>query len=110
MSLLEVVAVIFSAVGIWLATRRLLISWPVTLIACGLYAAVFHREKLYSDMLLQFVFAAFTVYGWWHWSRAVQKDGEVRVEPLSFRAVLAGLTAGAAGGVLLGSVMAHYTD
>jgi len=110
MSLLEIVAVIFSAVGIWLTTRRLLISWPVTLVACGLYAAVFHREKLYSDMLLQFVFAVFTLYGWWHWSRGVKEDGEVRVEPLSVRAVIGGIAAGAAGSVLLGYVMAHYTD
>lgn len=110
MSLLEVIAVIASALGIWLTTRRMLISWPITLVACGLYAEVFREAKLYSDMLLQGVFAAFCIYGWWHWYRGVQQEGTVRVEQLSWSGWLWGLVAGAAGSFLLGSVMAHFTD
>jgi len=109
-SVLEIIAVVVSVLGIWLATRRKLSSWPISIVACLLYVVVFQRARLYSDMLLQFVFAVFTLYGWWHWSRGVKEDGEVRVEPLSVRAVIGGIAAGAAGSVLLGYVMAHYTD
>jgi len=110
MSLLEIAAVISSALGIWLMTRRSLTSWPVTLLACGLYAEVFHQAKLYSDMLLQGVFAAFCLYGWWHWYRGVREEGAVRVEPLAWRGILCGVAAGTAGSLLLGYLMAHYTD
>ncbi len=110
MSLLEIAAVISSALGIWLMTRRALTSWPVTLLACGLYAEVFHQAKLYSDMLLQGVFAAFCIYGWWHWYRGVREEGEVRVEALAWRGKLCGVVVGIVGSVLLGSVMARYTD
>jgi nicotinamide mononucleotide transporter len=110
MSLLEIAAVVSSALGIWLMTRRALTSWPVTLLACGLYAEVFHQAKLYSDMLLQGVFAAFCIYGWWHWYRGVREEGAVRVEALALRGKLGGLAVGIVGSVLLGWVMARYTD
>lgn len=110
MSLLEIAAVVSSALGIWLMTRRSLISWPVTLLACGLYAEVFHQAKLYSDMLLQGIFAAFCLYGWWHWYRGVRDEGAVRVEPLGWRGLLWGGAAGTVGSLLLGYIMSHYTD
>ena len=48
---------------------------------------------------------AFTLYGWWHWWRGVQTDGEVRVVPLNLRGWLVGLAAGAVGSVFLGWLM-----
>lgn len=110
MSPLEIAAVITSVIGIWLTTRRKLSSWPVILVSCVLYALVFRREKLYSDMLLQFVYIAFAIYGWWHWWRGVKEEGIVRVERLSGRGLAAGVVVGAAGSFLLGHLMARYTD
>jgi len=110
MSPLEIAAVLTSVIGIWLSTRRKLSSWPVILVSCVLYALVFRREKLYSDMLLQFVYMAFAIYGWWHWWRGVKEEGTVRVERLSGRGLAAGVAVGAAGSFMLGFLMAHYTD
>lgn len=107
---LEIAAVLTSVIGIWLTTRRKLSSWPVILVSCVLYALVFRREKLYSDMLLQFVYIAFAIYGWWHWWRGVKEEGTVRVERLSGLALVLGLGFGAAGSFLLGFLMARYTD
>jgi nicotinamide mononucleotide transporter len=110
MSPLEIAAVVTSVLGIWLSTRRKLSSWPVILVSCVLYALVFRREKLYSDMLLQFVYIAFAIYGWWHWWRGVKEEGIVRVERLSGRGLAVGVVVGAAGSFLLGFWMARYTD
>jgi nicotinamide mononucleotide transporter len=110
MSPLELAAVLTSVLGIWLTTRRKLSSWPVILVSCVLYALVFRREKLYSDMLLQFVYFAFAIYGWWHWWRGVKEEGTVKVERLSGRGFAVGMIIGAAGSFLLGFYMAHYTD
>jgi len=110
MSVLEIAAVVASVVGIWLTTRRKLSSWPVILLSCVLYALVFQREKLYSDMLLQFVYIAFAIYGWWHWWRGVKEEGSVRVERLSRLGLALGIAAGAVGSFVLGYVMARYTD
>lgn len=110
MSPLEVAAVISSALGIWLVSRRVLIAWPVTLLACFLYAEVFREARLYSDMMLQGVYAAFCIYGWWHWAQGVREEGAVKVERFPWQGWVYGIIAGAAGSVLLGFLMAHYTN
>jgi len=99
---IELAGFITTAVGIWLTTKRLLICWPVVLAADIFYFVVFYQARLYSDALLQLIFLAFTLYGWWHWWRGVREDGEVRVEPLSMPARLIALAAGAAGSLFLG--------
>ena len=90
--------------GIWLTTRRNLLCWPITLAADILYLVVFYRARLLSDALLQVFFVAFTFYGWWHWWRGVQEEGEVRIEPLPKRSLWIALIAGAAGTIVLGAL------
>jgi nicotinamide mononucleotide transporter len=102
---LEIAGFLTTLVGIWLTTRRLLVCWPVVLVADVIYLMVFYRARLFSDALLQGFFIAFTLYGWWHWWRGLREEGEVRVVPLSARSWIAGLVAGAAGSLLLGWLM-----
>lgn len=101
---LEIAGVVTTVLGIWLATRRLLVCWPVTLAADVIYLIVFYRARLYSDTLLQVFFIVFTLYGWWHWWRGVREEGEVRVAPLPFRSMALALAAGVAGSFVLGAV------
>ncbi len=77
---IEIAGLITTVLGIWLTTKRLLICWPITLVADFLYLAVFYQARLFSDALLQVFFVVFTLYGWWHWWRGVIEAGEVRVE------------------------------
>jgi len=110
MSWLEVISVIASALGVWLTTRRSLVAWPVIILACILYGELFRESALYSDMLLQGVFAVCAIYGWWHWLRGVQAEGSVTIQALSRQECLWGLAAGAAGSLMLGYGMSHYTN
>jgi nicotinamide mononucleotide transporter len=103
--LVELAAFAITALGIWLTTKRLLICWPVILLADFLYLVVFYRSGLFSDALLQVFFVAFTIYGWWHWWRGVRQEGTVRVVPLGLQACIVALVAGAIGSLLLGHVM-----
>ncbi len=100
--LLELAGFITTGIGIWLTARRNMLCWPITLAADVLYLAVFYQARLLSDSLLQLFFVGFTLYGWWHWWRGVREEGEVRVVPLSTRAMLLAIAAGAVGSVLLG--------
>ena len=109
MSWLEAVAVVVSALGIWLTTRRSLWSWPIIIVACLLYGEVFRESGLYSDMLLQGVFAVCAVYGWWNWARDIQSEGSLSVIDLNWRGWLWGLMSGVVGSVLLGYGMARFT-
>lgn len=101
---LELAGTVTTIAGIWLTTRRTLLCWPVVLAADVIYLVVFYRAQLLSDALLQIFFLAFTLYGWWHWWRGVQAEGEVRIEPLGPRPAIAALAMGVAGSVVLGVV------
>jgi nicotinamide mononucleotide transporter len=104
---LEIAGVVTTLLGIWLTTRRLLICWPVTLLADFIYLVVFYQARLFSDALLQVFFVAFTLYGWWHWLRGVRLEGEVRVVPLGVRSAIVAVAVGAVGAVLLSRLMLY---
>jgi nicotinamide mononucleotide transporter len=88
--------------GIWLTARRNMWCWPITLVADVIYVVVYYHVMLLSDSLLQIFFVGFTLYGWWHWSRGVREEGEVRVVPLRPSRMVLAIVAGAAGTIILG--------
>ncbi|MFZ0336795.1 MAG: nicotinamide riboside transporter PnuC [Terracidiphilus sp.] len=102
---LEFAAVVTTIVGILLTTKRLLICWPIILLADFLYLVVFFQSRFLSDALLQLFFVVFTIYGWWHWWRGVRAEGEVRIVPLGVKAGIVALVVGAFGSILLSRVM-----
>jgi len=110
MSTLEIIAVIVNVLGVWLTARRIRWCWPVGVVAVALYAWIFFDAKLYSDMLLQVLFAFLQVYGWWRWSTGGLDHGKVHVGQLTLNEALLSLVIGALGAVLLGSLMASFTD
>jgi nicotinamide mononucleotide transporter len=110
MSTLEIVAVIINILGVWLTAQRIRWCWPVGVLAVLLYAWIFYEARLYSDMLLQVVFAFLQGYGWWCWSKGGLDQGKVHVTRLSVRDAVLSLLVGALCAVLLGSLMATFTD
>ena len=106
----ELLAAAISALDVWLAMRRSMISWPITILASALYAEQFRESRLYSDMLLQGIFILFAIYGWWHWYKGLKADGEVRVITPAPASLLRDLAIGAVASALLGWWMLHHTD
>jgi nicotinamide mononucleotide transporter len=91
-----------TALGIWLTARRNMLCWPITLAADLLYLVVFYRVQLLSDTLLQVFFVVFTLYGWLHWWKGVQAEGEVKVVKLPVASGLVAVVLGVGGAVILG--------
>jgi len=110
MSTLEIIAVLVNVVGVWLTTQRIRWCWPVGVVAVMLYAWIFYEARLYSDMLLQFAFAALQGYGWWRWSKGGLDGGKVHVTRMPRHAAVASLAMGAMAAALLGGLMATFTD
>lgn len=110
MSVLEIVAVTISFLGIWLTARRRMLCWPVNLLACALYFRLFLDVRLYADMVLQAIFGVAILYGWAMWAKGKGNVGEIVVRPLSPRQAFAGLGAGTIGAVAIGWFTSHYTD
>ena len=111
MSGLELFAAALGVIAVWLTVKQNPWCWPIGLVMVLLYTWVFYDVKLYSDMLLQVVYAALQVYGWWQWTR---RAGDIKpgrqVTNLGWPAIMTSLAIGAVGSLLLGAAMAHWTD
>ena len=66
-SCLELVAVLFGVVSVFLSVRENIWSWPTALVNVSLYFLLFFESGLYSDMGLQVVYFGLSVYGWYEW-------------------------------------------
>jgi nicotinamide mononucleotide transporter len=119
-------AVALSLAGVWWTSVRNPVCWPVGLASVLLYGWIFLGARLYSDALLQIVYAVLQCYGWWCWRRAggdapdagrdaaggAARQASRRPPVAHPRAgqLLAALLAGIAGALALGALMHRYTD
>ena len=110
MSGLELFAAALGVIAVWLTVKQNPWCWPIGLVMVALYSWIFFEVKLYSDMLLQVIYAALQLYGWWQWTRAGQHHDGRQVTRLDGPSMLLGLGAGAVGSLVLGAAMAHWTD
>jgi nicotinamide mononucleotide transporter len=110
MSGLELFAAALGVIAVWLTVKQNPWCWPIGLVMVLLYSWIFFEVKLYSDMLLQVIYAALQLYGWWQWTRAGEARHGRHVSQLGTRSMLRDLAGGAVGSLLLGAAMAHWTD
>jgi nicotinamide mononucleotide transporter len=66
-SCLELVAVLFGIVSVFLSVREKIWSWPTAIVNVALYFVLFYQTGLYSDMGLQAVYFVLSIYGWYEW-------------------------------------------
>ncbi|NWK97635.1 aminotransferase [Sphingobium lactosutens] len=110
MSMLEIIAVAVSFLGIWLTAKRKMLCWPVNLLACALYFRIFLDVRLYADMVLQALFGIAIFYGWILWARGKEDEGDIVVQRLPVVRAAAGLAAGAIGAVTIGWFTSRFTS
>ena len=96
---------------VWLFGRESIWSWPVGIVGILLFMVMFYDARLYSDVVLQFVFLILSIIGWYEWLRGGPRRGARRIErgvsaasfPVFF--LIAGSVMGGAG-----YYFATYTD
>ncbi|WP_207535875.1 nicotinamide riboside transporter PnuC [Desertivirga arenae] len=64
---LEWLGIVTTLACIYLAAKEHILNWPVSIIACGAYAALYYQYKLYGDSYLQIYFLLTAIYGWIYW-------------------------------------------
>lgn len=110
MSPLELFAATLGVIAVWLTVKQNVWCWPIGLTMVLIYSWIFFEVKLYSDMLLQGVFAVLQLYGWWQWTRGGSRHHGREVSRLSALGLALSLAIGTAGSLALGYLMATYTD
>ncbi|WP_354860016.1 nicotinamide riboside transporter PnuC [Acetobacter fabarum] len=111
MTTLEWAAALASALGVWLTGQRMVVCWPVLVVASALYGVVFVRAALYADAALQGVFIGLSLYGWVQWLRGARAEGQVRVlRPPTTRRLWGHVGGTGLAGLGLALVLRHWTD
>ncbi|KAA8715884.1 MULTISPECIES: nicotinamide riboside transporter PnuC [Pseudomonas syringae group] len=110
MSGLELFAAAIGVIAVWLTVKQNPWCWPIGLVMVVIYIWIFFDVKLYSDMLLQVIYAGLQVYGWLQWTRHGHGLPVRAVSVLNRYSILKGLTVGVLISLGLGAGMAHFTD
>ncbi len=106
MTTLELIASALGVFSVWLTVRQNPLCWPVGLVMVSLYAWFFFEVRLYSQVLLNGVFAAMQLYGWWQWTCGSGREGGRPVVGATAMEVGVGLVVAVLGSVGLGLLMA----
>ena len=64
---LEFVAVVASLIAVTLGALGIRIAWPWWVVSSSLYAVFFYQVDLFASAILQLVFIAAAVWGWFGW-------------------------------------------
>lgn len=110
MATIDIIAAVLTLANVLLIVRRSLWNYPFGLAAVAISAAVFWRERLYSDVVLQVFFFVVQLYGWWVWARHRVEDGTVAVTWLTWPQRGAAVAVTAAASIAWGALMHRYTD
>ncbi|SEN22909.1 nicotinamide mononucleotide transporter [Pseudomonas sp. ok272] len=110
MSGLELFAAALGVIAVWLTVKQNPWCWPIGLVMVLLYSWIFFEVKLYSDMLLQVIYAGLQLYGWWQWTRGGDSHQGRQVTRLGRGTMARDLAIGAVASLALGAAMAHWTD
>lgn len=108
--LIEYVAAGFGLLAVWFLVRQSIWTWPMGLVQVSLYIIVFYQAKLYSDLILHFIYVGVQLFGWYHWLHGGRDHGKLIVSNLTGRQLGAWLIAVALGTALWGRAMGSLTD
>jgi nicotinamide mononucleotide transporter len=67
-SILEFTAAVASFIGVYLGTTGKRITWPWWVLSSGLYGVFFYQVDLFASAMLQIIFIAAAIYGWFGWA------------------------------------------
>ena len=76
-SYVELAAVALSILANWLTALKVIWCWPIWISTNVLFALMFFHFELWGLFVMQFVYAALAVAGWYAWSR--ERRGRVEL-------------------------------
>ena len=72
--IIETVAVITGLLSIWFSYRINILVYPIGMISLALYVFIFTKNGLYANAVINFLYFAISIFGWWNWERTNDKS------------------------------------
>jgi nicotinamide mononucleotide transporter len=83
---LEVAAVVFTLINVWLAVKENIWTWPTGIVCVLLTLVVLWHQQFYLNAWLQLVYFGLSIHGWYEWLHGGENKTERRVSRTSARA------------------------
>ena len=106
----ETLGFIFTLLCVYFDTTENVWAWPLGIIGIVFYMIIYFNFRLYGDFSLQFIFIAFSVYGWYEWLFGGEKRSSLRVTNITQRQIIISIFACVFGYPILGWFLKHYTN
>lgn len=110
MSPVELAAVVFSLVAVWLTVKRMIWCWPTSIVAVILTVWVYFKATLYAEMALQAYYLLAAIWGWLQWSKVKNEQQSVPVRMVSFSKLLPAILLTVCLGLIMGFLFHRYSD
>ena len=107
---LEIAAVAFTLVNVWLAVKENIWCWPFGIVGVVLYAVVNYQAKFYANAGLQIVYLVLSIHGWYEWLHGGVNRTELRMSAATARQWRACMISGVAGTAALILLLRWTTD
>ncbi|ASN19094.1 nicotinamide riboside transporter PnuC [Arthrobacter sp. YN] len=112
-SWIEVIGFVTGAACVYGVARQKLWNWPVGILNNLAFIVLFLGAGLYGETVLQVIFAAVAVYGWYNWVRGsadTDNKNDLRIRDAAVKEILLGVGATLAGTAAVALVLTHGTD
>lgn len=109
-SAVELVAVAFGLLSVYLSTRQHIIAWPTAIVNVAIFFFLFWKARLYADAVLQLFYLVLSVYGWYEWLYGGERHTPLRVSRALRIHWLVLVPLFLVGGLGLGALLDRYTD
>lgn len=112
-SWIEVIGFVTGAACVYGVAKQKLWNWPVGILNNIAFIILFLGAGLYGETVLQVIFAAVVVYGWFNWVRgssATEASNDLPIRDATGKEVLLGAGATLAGTAAVAMILTHGTD
>lgn len=91
---IELGAVLFTLVNVWLAVKENMWTWPTGIVAVLLTFVLYLHQLIYLNAWLQIVYFVLSIHGWYEWLHGGVNKTERRISYASRRTWLVTMPAG----------------
>ena len=78
--IIEVIAVATGLLSVWYSKKINVLVFPIGIISVLLYVFIFIKNGLFANAVINFIYFAISVFGWWNWKRQKSNDESLKSE------------------------------
>ncbi|HKR30567.1 MAG TPA: nicotinamide riboside transporter PnuC [Terriglobales bacterium] len=110
MSWTEFLGFITGAICVWLCVKENVWNWPTGIANNIFYIIVFWTSGLYADSILQWIYIAISIYGWWNWLHGGAAHSKLKIGHAGLLGMALYVLLTATGTLVFYELLRRYTN